>query len=200
MKKVPRRISIGIMIVLCVVASVRIYGQIQIAKDKKAEIIVYEMGEVVPLENDVIYDTYMTGYSVTVLDAQILTTEKFCDKYDANPAEIGKSYYTPKVYDVEVKIENTDNEDTGINLWDWKIQNNAALAGTNDIYYRIANKDKGYTATAIAVKPGTAVTMHVIFSIPELNFTKYAYEHIEDENMKLVVTLYPTKKMIKLQE
>lgn len=98
-----------------------------------------------------------------------------------------------------MEISNEDNTETGIFLWDLQLQSNAAYGSFNDVYYRIANADKGYEDTAVAVRPGTSVSLHLVFGMPPQTFTDKAYENIEDLDMKLVLSLYPTKKMVRLQ-
>lgn len=198
MKK-RKKLAAGFIIafVLCVCIGVRIYAVNQTVEDVPVKI--YELGEKVPFENDVFYSDNMKGYSLKVLSAEVKTTEEFLKDYGASAEDIPDSQYSPKVYDLYVEISNEDNTETGIFLWDLQLQSNAAYGSFNDVYYRVANADKGYEDTAVAVRPGTSVSLHLVFGMPSQTFTDKAYENIEDLDMKLVLSLYPTKKMVRLQ-
>lgn len=166
-------------------------------KDVPEEI--YEMGQDVSLDQCVLFSYPMDGYSIKVKNARVLDTENFLKEYHAVGKKIPELYYEPQIYEVEVEISNKDNEESGINLRELYLQDNAGLIGFNEVYYRIANKEKGYEETGIAVRPGTSITMLLEFSIPEKNFSKKACKNMESEDFKLVATLYPVKKMIKLK-
>lgn len=201
MKKIRIGILTGVGFILCVFIGSRIYGQAQIAKERSVPEMIYEMGEEVSLEQAVCYDNVnRDGYYITVLEAEAMTLEEFCEKYDADIRDIPPYEYSPMVYDVKIRLRNEDNEEGYINLNEWSLQHNASYVTAGDIYYIMANKDKGYTDKAFAIRTGTEVTMNVVYVIPEQNFTKHAYANIEDEGMMMAVTLYPTKKLIKLQK
>lgn len=193
-----KRAAVGGMIcILGIVIGLRIHQVNQ--QVLKVPEKIYDMGEKVPFEDDVFYLDSMNGYSLTVLSAEVKTTEQFLEDYGASIDEIPEANYTPKVYDLEVEVANDDNVETGINLYEMQLRNNAAYAGFDEVYYRIANREKGYQDISIAVMPETSVTMHWIFVMPEQCFSKSAYEDIESLDLKLVMSLYPTKKMIRLQ-
>lgn len=197
MKKYWKFGIIGAVIVLGVTVGIKIHAVNTKTKDVPEEI--YEMGQEVSLDKCTLLSYPMDGYSIKVKNARVLDTETFLKEYDAVGKNIPELYYEPKVYEVEVEIANRDNEDGGINLRELYLQDHAGLIGFNEVYYRIANKEKGYEETSIAVRPGTSITMLIEFSIPEKNFSKKAYRNIEGEEFRLVATLYPVKKMIKLK-
>lgn len=196
-RRSKRTVAGVIACVLCLVVGFRIYQVNQQVSNVPEKI--YDMGEKVPFEDDVFYIDSMKGYSLTILSAEVKTTEQFLEEYGASMEDIPEANYTPKVYDLEVEVANDNNVETGINLYEMQLRNNAAYAGFDEVYYRIANKEKGYQDISIAVQPGTSVTMHWIFIMPEQCFSKQAYENIENLDLKLVMSLYPTKKMIRLK-
>lgn len=187
----------GAAVVAGLLVGIKIHAVNTETKDVPEEI--YEMGQDVSLDQCVLFSYPMDGYSIKVKNARVLDTENFLKEYHAAGKKIPELYYEPQIYEVEVEISNKDNEESGINLRELYLQDNAGLIGFNEVYYRIANKEKGYEETGIAVRPGTSITMRLEFSIPEKNFSKKACKNMESEDFKLVATLYPVKKMIKLK-
>ena len=187
----------GAAVVAGLLVGIKIHAVNTETKDVPEEI--YEMGQDVSLDQCVLFSYPMDGYSIKVKNARVLDTENFLKEYHAVGKNIPELYYEPQIYEVEVEISNKDNEESGINLRELYLQDNAGLIGFNEVYYRIANKEKGYEETGIAVRPGTSITMLLEFSIPEKNFSKKACKNMEGEDFKLVATLYPVKKMIKLK-
>lgn len=197
MIRVMKRITAIVFILCVIVIGMRIYYVNKGYSDVPEQI--YALGEEVPYEKDLIYTDSMEGYSLTVLSAKVKTTEEFLEEYGEGELQIPESEYTPKVYDLAVKIKNKNNQTTGIQLWELKLQSNAAYGAYSSVYSEIANSEKGYTDIAIALRPGTEIQMHLVFILPEQTYSKRAYADVEGLNMKLVMTLYPTKKMICLQ-
>lgn len=161
---------------------------------------VYELGETAELGNRVIFGDPMDGYFITIKGVQLLSTQEFMEKYGCIETDLPGWEYMSQIFDIELEIANENNEETGIDLNQLYLQNESALASFDAIYYRIANAEKGYENTSIAVRPGTSVTLQAEFPIPELNFSARAYQNLWDLDLKLVVTLYPEKKMMRLQK
>ena len=193
-----KRIAIGILIGGILIASIArivvVNQEVQSASEKT-----YKVGEEVPLEDDVLQVDSMNGYSITVNTAEVLAFSEFIKKYDGNEDDIPEGDRPEKVYDINVTIKNTDNRDTGINLQDIYIQENMAVAGFDIFCYRIANAAAGYINTNIAIREGTEVQLQLTYGLVENNFTKKSWNNMENIGMKLIVSLYPEKKMIYLK-
>lgn len=197
MKRYRKYLICVVVLILAALYSYRVY--MVNARAERIPCQVYEMGETVPLGNNICFTYPMDGYSVKVLAADVLTNDEFLEKYDGKKENFPAYDMMQQIYDIELEISNEDNTDTGIDLYGWYIQKDAALASFDAVYYREANKDKGYVDTAIAVRPHTSVTLHAVFPLPKLNFKKRDYRDPERMDMDLVVTLYPEKKVIRLQ-
>ena len=104
--------------------------------------------------------------------------------------------YSLKVISAEVKTTEQFIEEYGAKRED--ILDSHYSSKVYDLEVEIANADKGYKDISIAVRPGTSVTMHLIFGLPDQTLSRWAFEHIEDLDLKLVISLYPEKKMIEL--
>lgn len=169
----------------------RIY-KVNAAVEKIPEQI-YEFGETVELGNNVMFGDTMDGYSVEI-KVNLLSTEEFIEKYHCDKQDLPEWEYMPQVFDIEIEVSNEDNEQTGIDLSQLYLQNEAGAISFDAIYYRLANAEKGYVNTGIAVRPGTSVTLRIEFPVPKLNFSPGAMKNLWEQDLKLVVTLYPEKR------
>lgn len=175
----------------------RIY-KVNAAAEKIPEQI-YEFGETVELGNNVMFGDTMDGYSVEIKEVDLLSTEEFTEKYHCDKKDLPEWKYMPQIFDIEIEVSNEDNEQTGIDLSQLYLQNEAGAISFDAIYYRLANVQKGYVNTGIAVRPGTSVTLRIEFPVPKLNFSPSAMKNLWEQELKLVLTLYPEKKMMKLR-
>lgn len=195
-----RRLKYGILLaVLCLVC-----GAIALRIDtvnrqaKRIPCTVYDFGEQVELGKSVLFGDSMEGYSIRILDSRLRTIEEFAEAYHCSKEDLPEWEYMSSIFEVEVEISNKDNETTGIDFFQWSLQNESAVVSFHDTYYRIANADKGYESTAIAVRPGTSVRLKAEFPVPKLNFKPRDYRRLWDLDFRLVVTLYPEKRMMRL--
>lgn len=162
---------------------------------KSAPVQEYRMGEEVQMEQDILINYTMEGYSIRVDDAEVLTYREFLDKYHA---EDEYSYVPEKVYDIEVTLRNIDaDEGTGINLIEFYIQGTAVCAGIDANLCSVANPElKG--AYAIALRENSGMVLHLPFALYEENFREDTWKNLRDFEMNFVAALYPAKKVIKL--
>ncbi len=157
----------------------------------------YSMGEEVEMEQDILINYTMEGYSIKVNQAEVLSYEEFLEKYDA---EDEYTHVPDKVYDVEVTLRNIDaKEGTGINLSELYIQGAAVCEGVNIDLLNQANPDLN-GAYAIALRESSALTLHLPFNLYEEHFKKSVWRNLDEFPMNFVATLYPTKKVIHLSE
>lgn len=197
MKYGKRIICILTVGILFIGIGMRIY-KVNAAVEKIPEQI-YEFGETAELGNNIIFGDTMDGYSIKINEVDLLSTEEFIEKYQCEKKDLPNWEYMPKVFDIEIEVSNEDNERTGIDLNQLYLENKAGLVSFDAIYYRIANADTGYVNTGIAVRPGTSVTLRVEFPVSRLNFSRRAMKNLWEQELKLVVTLYPEKKVMALR-
>ena len=95
----------------------------------------YSMQEPVPYESDYFRrsDNILDGYTITVLNAEIVPYEEYAKKHqvtlpERGTDELGNLLYRPEyVYDVEVQFSNTNNEEGAIDMFDTLLANGDAL-------------------------------------------------------------------------
>lgn len=157
----------------------------------------YHLGEEVEMGRDILINYTMEGYSIKVNKAEVLTYKDFLEKYHAKDEY---TYVPEKVYDVEIVLKNVDADDeTGIDLSEFYIQGLAVCASLDTNLYSSANPDLN-GIFAIALRKDSEITIHLPFALYEDNFRADTWNHLEDFNMDLVATLYPTKKVVSLEK
>lgn len=192
-----KNIKIIIGIVICIIMFSAFGWRVekvnsQIKMPEKEE---YDIGEWVKFQDDFLINYTMKGYELRVNETQVITYDEFLKKYNA---EDEYSYVPDKIYDVEITLKNVDADDTtGINLSEFYVQDIAVCAGIDINLCSIANPDFG-GAYEIALRKGTQIIVHLPFSLYEENFRKDVWDNIENRDMNLVATLYPTKKVVHL--
>lgn len=160
----------------------------------------YKIGDTVAFDKDILVsgESPMDGYSIRIDSAEVLDLDEFLEKYNGSPDDFLMEP-PEKVYDLTVTLSNDDNEGGGLILYEFYLQNKAAIAGFNLDCYKIANAKKGYREAGVAVRPGTSVTFQVPFTLYENLFNRQTWENIEEYPMYLTASLYPHKKMIWLK-
>lgn len=159
---------------------------------------VFAKGEQVAVEKD-FFDyakESMDGYTVTVLDAELLSVQDFLKKYDAMEQAENLGIFTDYIYTVHVSIANEHNPYTnekGIPACRYLLQGVNYTLSFEDTCYQIANPDM--PGSSFSLREGTSMEMILTFDVMS-KIT--SIEHLSDDIPKLVITLYPHKKMIKL--
>lgn len=187
-------ISIGIIGVLLVMAYAQRYRFVN-QKLKAAPVKEYLIGEEVKMEQDILINYTMEGYSISVNQAEVFSYKDFLKKYNA---EDEYSYVPDKIYDVEVTLRNIDaNDETGVNLSEFYVQGVAVCAGLDTNLLDQVNPNlKGMYE--IALRKNSSITIHMPFGLYKENFKKDVWNDLNDFNMNFVATLYPTKKIVHL--
>lgn len=161
----------------------------------KTETISYKVGDTIDFGEDIMINYPMTGYSIRVNDSNVLTYEAFIKKYNA------KDEYTfvpDKIYEVNVTLNNEDAEDDiGISLYEFYLQKNGALSSVDTNMLSIANPKLDGVADIALVK-NSSFDITLTFGLYDYQFDKHTWENLEDYGLNLVVTLYPTKKVVSL--
>ncbi len=167
----------------------------------------YSMNETVPYESDYFRrsDNILKGYTVTVLSAEILPYDEYAEKYNIDLPEIGTDeygnpIYRPEyVYDVEAKFENTDNEDGGIDMFDTLLVNGDALMlrADADLWDKMYPQLAG--SYSFRLRPNTEMVFHIPFTVESVYGERYPIEKVKKEQMSLVISQYPVKKVIAIR-
>ncbi|WP_027422198.1 DUF5028 domain-containing protein [Lachnobacterium bovis] len=165
-------------------------------KIKNPRILNYKLGETVKMNDDILLSYTMKGYSIKVKKTDVLNYKEYLKKYRL------KDEYTvvpDKVYDVKVEIENYNaDKGTGINLAEFYIQKSSAIAGIDVNLLGAVNKNlKGQTS--IALRKNSKIQINIPFDLYKYSFNDSTWKNIKNYDMKFVVTLYPTKKVVDLR-
>lgn len=189
--KIISIVIIGVLLVMAYAQRYRFVNQ----KLKAAPVKEYSIGEEVKMEQDILINYTMEGYSISVNQAEVFSYKDFLKKYNA---EDEYSYVPDKIYDVEVTLRNIDaNDETGVNLSEFYVQGVAVCAGLDTNLLDQVNPNlKGMYE--IALRKNSSITIHMPFGLYEENFKKDVWNNLNDFNMNFVATLYPTKKIVHL--
>ncbi|MBR3606097.1 MAG: DUF5028 domain-containing protein [Lachnospiraceae bacterium] len=163
----------------------------------KTEIQNFTLGEEVEMEGDILMNDTMEGYSIKVESGQILPYEAFLKEYNLEDVY---SHVPEKIYLIEVILRNKEAEfGTGVNLSELYLQKGAICASIDlNLYSEINTAING--VYMIALRPDSEIRLRLPFALYESNFSANTWTKLEQEQLSLVVTLYPTKKVIFIQE
>ena len=154
----------------------------------------YALQEETELGKDIIDYDEMDGYFVTVESSQIYEYADFLAEYGLN--DFMESYPPERIYLLKVRLRNTNNTETGVNFRDWYIQSNALHEDLNlDLYYEINQID----FYAVSLRENSEKEFLLPYNLREDFFYPSEWENLEDYEMWLTVTWYPTKKMLLLK-
>lgn len=166
----------------------------------------YYMNENVPYEDDYFRraDNILNGYSATVLGYEIIPYDEYAEKYNIDLPEIktdeaGNTIYRPEyVYDVEIKFVNTDNEDGTIDMFDTLLVNGKELMLRADEYLWDEMYPQLAGSYSFRLHTNTEKVFHIPFVVESVYSKRYPIEKIKKQNMSLVISQYPVKKVIEI--
>ena len=153
----------------------------------------YDLQEEVELGKDIIdYDT-MEGYFVTIESADIYEYEDLLSQYDLE--DFMERDAPERIYLLKVRLRNTDNTETGIDVLSWKIQSNSVSQSLDfELYYELNQLD----TYSVALREDSEKEFLLPYNLRKDFFYPSEWENLEDYEMWLTVTWYPTKKMLLL--
>lgn len=198
----------AIIISLCSVVFVAwIFGVVYTnVRAQRPVVKTYSMNEAVPYESDYFRrsDNILKGYTVTVLGSEILPYDEYAEKYnidlpETGTDEFGNPIYRPEyVYDVEAKFENTDNVDGGVDMFDTLLVNGDALMlrADADLWDKMYPQLAG--SYSFRLHPNTEKVFHIPFTVESVYSERYTIEKVKKEQMSLVISQYPVKKVIEI--
>jgi len=159
---------------------------------------VFPKGVEVPVEKDffISSDEDMDGYTVTVLDAELLPVKDFLQRYNATDQVDTLGNFTDYIYMVRVSVGNQNNpftDEKGIALSLYYLKGTDYVLSLEDICYRIANPNM--PGTSFSLRQGTSMELVLPFDVMSSQTSR---KHILNDPPKLQISLYPHQKLIEL--
>lgn len=190
-------IKFSVIIIISLVLVTRIYYINHTAE--KLDIITFEKGQTVQIGNNFFErsEEMMDGYSVKVLDSEIVPADKYLDQFGHTLEEQFYSdldYY----YLVTVLIKNENNKfvgEKGIDFRQWYLQGDDYILRVEEFAYSLANPTVG-ESRSISLNEDSEMQFTLPFYVFSNIYTPY--EKLIKVPPELVVALYPEKIMIKL--
>lgn len=159
------------------------------------DIITYKLGDEVPIEDDYFNssDEKMNGYTIKVLDTEIISMEKFQTEHSSFISDL----QAENIFLVKVLVRNVDNtleSNAGINFGHYLIQEGSYINMLNRDAYPFVNK---FNSLSFSLRCDSEMEFILPFNIDS--------QYIDVEKLKsgestLVVSLYPHKKIIELSD
>ncbi len=190
-KQKKRIILLAVFLMIAVAWGMRVYWLNQKYPDVERK--TYDLQEEVELGKDIIdYDT-MEGYFVTIESADIYEYEDLLSQYDLE--DFTERDAPERIYLLKVRLRNTNNTETGIDLLSWKIQSNSVSQSLDfELYYELNQLD----TYSVALREDSEKEFLLPYNLRKDFFYPSEWENLEDYEMWLTVTWYPTKKMLLL--
>lgn len=204
MKK--RTIILCLAVLLCLVGvGVRIWYV-----NKNNEQLVtktYPMGETVAFGDDFFYmgDDLREGYDIKVQSANIKTIQEFMEENGKTTDYLHELYpenaaLPSHVYDVEVTVRNnnTEEDDKNIDLVNMQLTSlNKSYQVSMDLF-SLLYPQVDNTSFGFKVRPGTETTVHLPYAVLDINWATLTTEEIKSEQVYLLLSMYPVKKVIEI--
>lgn len=190
-KQKKRIILLAVFLLIAAAWGMRVYWLNQKYPDVERK--TYDLQEEVELGKDIIdYDT-MEGYFVTIESADIYEYEDLLSQYDLE--DFMERDAPERIYLLKVRLRNTDNTETGIDVLSWKIQSNSVSQSLDfELYYELNQLD----TYSVALREDSEKEFLLPYNLRKDFFYPSEWENLEDYEMWLTVTWYPTKKMLLL--
>ena len=191
-KQKKRIILLAVFLLIAAAWGMRVYWLNQKYPDVERK--TYDLQEEVELGKDIIdYDT-MEGYFVTIESADIYEYEDLLSQYDLE--DFMERDAPERIYLLKVRLRNTDNTETGIDVLSWKIQSNSVSQSLDfELYYELNQLD----TYSVALREDSEKEFLLPYNLRKDFFYPSEWENLEDYEMWLTVTWYPTKKMLLLK-
>ena len=155
--------------------------------------ISYKMNTEVQIENDYFDSSseIMNGYSVTVLDNEIIPVDEFQQQYHDYKNKMNAEY----IYLVKARFRNVDNnlgDSAGIDLRHYILQEESYINFMDKEAYKLIN---GFNSIKFSLRYNSEIDIIIPFHVDA--------EYINVEKLcvgkpMLIVSLYPHKKIIEL--
>lgn len=153
----------------------------------------YKMNSEVQIENDYFDSSseLMNGYSVTVLDNDIISVDEFQQQYHDYKNRMNAEY----ICLVKARFKNVDNDlgdNAGIDLGHYILQEESYINFMDKEAYELIN---GFSSIKFSLRLNSEIDIIIPFRVD----TEYInVEKLKIGNPTLIVSLYPHKKIIEL--
>ena len=157
------------------------------------EEVKYKIGDEVAIEND-FFDSStekMNGYSVTITDTNVLSIDEFKSEY----GEFKNEGHAEYIYLVKATFKNENNkfgEKAGINLGQYILQENSYINFIDREAYGLTNE---IDSLMFSLRENSEMEFVIPFTINPMYIN---IEKLKSGEPTLVVSLYPHKKIIEL--
>lgn len=188
-----RKIVYIFLIALAILIALRIYYVNKNAPKRNIEI--YSVGDWVDLDGDYMWsekeDT--KGYSVKVDSAKVYTYEDYMKKYD-KPEDYFADYSKFNILEISLSLKNEDNTNGGLFIK----QFNVFPKKLNDCMYydtELAYLSEPKLQDGVRIRPNTEYNIVLPYQLCDgrLNPVK------TEDTYYLLISNYPTKKLIKIE-
>lgn len=188
-----KKFFISFILIALILGTIRIY--ILNSKEYYPIILEYNKNQEVKLEKD-FFDSAnenMNGYSISVINSDIITLNDFISKYNIQDEESLKPFNYVCLVKVNVKNNNnTAGEEAGINFQNFIIQSGAYITHPNPKAFSYVN-DIDYMKFSLRYDSDKD------FILPFLIYNRHVnINTFKKMSPQLVVSLFPHKKVIKI--
>ncbi len=179
---------------------------------------IYGMNEVVEYERDYFYysefeNRNSEGYTISVTDAEIETFDEYVSSHNIDESRIERLYanVTKPEYIIELSVSVSADENiwqdpggktaAGISLYDTCVVSSATMFTVDLTLLGEVNKSIASTG-GIALRPGTSMDFQLPFYsdvLLDMHGAEYVRKYLDDSDWYLLISMYPTKKMIQLE-
>ncbi len=200
-KSIWKIIAPVILLVCAALIGIRIYN---VNKDVELPPVeVYPEGEYVALGDNYFWqeNEMSPGYEVKVISSKVITYESFIKEYGAEIDYLDEGYRPEYIIDLEVSVRNnsedTNDSSRGIDLIQTILESNKRSFQTNSRLLGLCSPNLE-NQVGFRVRPGTEFHVHLPFTqSPSMDpFT--SVRELSEEDYYLVLTMYPVKKVIKI--
>lgn len=162
---------------------------------------IYAQGEVVPYENDFFHrdDESRNGYEITVVSATLMTYKKFVTLHNKTEEYISSDKIHPVyIYDIEISVKNNNTQDDttkGIDLINTRlVTTNDSMQVNEDLFDLLYPDLSGQFG--FSLRPESEMIFHLPYATYESDLTE---KKILSKDWYLLISMYPTKKMIRVK-
>lgn len=197
-----KRGNILLFISLCLIFSfaIRVYFvNRDVSKPPMKE---YKKGEIVTFDEGYSVDNrkISKGYTIQILDSEILSVEDFREKYNLSEGDLEGQYnFTNAYYIVKAKFTNINNqegEEQGISLLSLPLVGKNYMVVFNAIAYPHLNPTMPIGG-GFSLRPGTDMTVYLTYAIIAGNAP--GIEEFRKDPPQLQIAEYPIRKMLDIK-
>lgn len=197
-----KRGNILLFISLCLICSFAIRVYFVIRDVSKPPIKEYKKGEIVTFDEGYSVDNrkISKGYTIQILDSEILSVEDFREKYNLSEGDLEGQYnFTNAYYIVKAKFTNINNqegEEQGISLLSLPLVGKNYMVVFNAIAYPHLNPTMPIGG-GFSLRPGTDMTVYLTYAIIAGNAP--GIEEFRKDPPQLQIAEYPIRKMLDIK-